>query len=318
MSDLPIPTPFNHFDSWQALPQHGFGVRFAAAAAAGQRGSCPNARNLNRPRWTVDSAVVVRNYVMEDTVGLGGVRTGLAVKQLDCVISPPDDSGVTNHIELKISQNQIDVYATDAGVAPAAATLRHIAVITNANLTLTRGLIWLEDVHYNADKGAPPSQAQHTFVWDNVAFDGPFTYRDFSYDALDVVQLNTATSTVDLGRFSLPNQTASWDVLYIPANPNPQAVRVLFNFYAFNAFKTLNLVVNGHAHATAWPYPDTQGNTWKTFAVSIPVTDLVSGTNVVQLGSDQPMITSNVNIVLVNVPGGVPVLPGSNNAFPVK
>jgi hypothetical protein len=318
MSDLPVPTPFNHFDSWQALPQNGFGVRFGAAVTAGQFGSCPNGRNLNMPRWTVDSAVVVRNYVMDDTVGLGGVRTSLATKQLDCVISPPDNSGITNHIELRISQNQIDVYATDPGVAATAATLRHIAVITNANLTLTRGLIWLEDVHYNADKSAPPSQKQHTFVWDNVAFDGPFTYRDFSYDALDVVQLNAATSTIDLGKFSLPSQTASWDVLYVPANPNPQAVRVLFNFFAYNAFKTLNLLVNGHAHAVAWPYPDTQGFTWKTFAVSIPVTDLVSGTNVVQLGSDQAMATSNVNIVLVNVPGGVPVLPGSNNAYPVK
>jgi hypothetical protein len=318
MSDLPVPTPFNHFDSWQALPQNGFGIRFAAAAAAGQRGLCPNSRNLNMPRWTVDSAVVVRNYVMDDTVGLGGVRTSLATKQLDCAISSPDDSGITNHIELKVSQNQIDVYAMDAGVAPTAATLRHIAVITNANLTLTRGLIWLEDVHYNADKGAPPSQKQHTFVWDNVAFDGPFTYRDFSYDALDVSRFNAATSTIDLGKFSLPNQTASWDVLNVPANPTPGAVRVLFNFFAYNAFKTLNLVVNGHAHAVAWPYPDTQGFTWKTFAVSIPVTDLVAGTNVVQLGSDQAMATSNVNIVLVNVPGGVPVLPGSNNAYPVK
>jgi hypothetical protein len=28
------------------------------------------------------------------------------------------------------------------------------------------------------------------------------------------------------------------------------------------------------------------------------------------------MVTSNVNIVLVDVPGGVPVLPGSNNAYP--
>ncbi len=30
------------------------------------------------------------------------------------------------------------------------------------------------------------------------------------------------------------------------------------------------------------------------------------------------MITSNVNIVLVDVPGGVPVLPGSNNAYPAS
>jgi hypothetical protein len=30
------------------------------------------------------------------------------------------------------------------------------------------------------------------------------------------------------------------------------------------------------------------------------------------------MITANVNIVLVDVPGGVPVLPGSNNAYPAQ
>ena len=242
----------------------------------------------------------------------------MAVQQLDCVISPPDNSGITNHVELKISQNQIDVYATDAGVVPSPSTLRRIAVITNANLSLTRGLIWLEDVHYNADKGGSPSQKQHTFVWDNVAFDGPFTYRDFSYDALDANQLKAATSTVNLGKFSPPNQTASWNVLNIPANPQADAVRVLFNFNnEFSAVPTvLNVTVNGHAHSTPWPYPDKLTNTWRTFAVTIPITDLVPGTNVVQLGSDQPMVTSNVNIVLVDVPGGVPVLPGSNNAYP--
>ena len=118
VSNLPVPTPFNHFDSWQALPEHGLGIRFAAAAAAGQYGLCPNGNNLDKRRWTVDSAVVVRNYIMDDTVGIGGVRTKMAVKQLDCVVSPPDNSGITNHVELKISQNQIDVYATDAGVTP--------------------------------------------------------------------------------------------------------------------------------------------------------------------------------------------------------
>jgi hypothetical protein len=318
MSNLPVPTPFNHFDTWQALPQHGFGIRFAAAVGPGGVGSCPNAHNLNQRRWTVDSAVVVRNYIMDDTNGLGGVRTNMAVRRLDCVVSPPDNSGITNHIELKISQNQIDVYATDAGVAPTPRTLKHIAVITNANLSLTRGLIWLEDVHYDADKGDQtfPSQRQHTFVWDNVAFDGPFTYRDFSYDALDADQPTGVW--LNLGKFSSPNQTASWNVLNMPANPKASAVRVLFNFNnEVNPVPTvLNVVVNGHAHPTPWPYPDQLTNTWRTFAVTIPITDLVPGTNVVQLGADQPLATSNVNIVLVDVPGGVPVLPGSNNAYP--
>jgi hypothetical protein len=315
MSNLPVPTPFNHFDTWQALPQHGFGIRMGNVAPAGQQGLCPNGNNLSQNRWTVDSAAVVRNYVLDDTNGYG-TRTALAIQLLDCVISPPDGSGLMNHVEFKISQNQIDVYATDAGVAPSPTTLRKIASVTNANLSFTRGLIWLEDVHYNADKGLPPSQRQHTFVWDNVAFDGPFTYRDFSYDALDVGQIDAATNTVDLGKPSLPNQTASWNVLNMPANPQASAVRVLFNFWFENTPASLNVTVNGHAHPTPWPYPDTFGFAWRTFAVTIPITDLVPGTNVVQLGSDQAMVTSNVNIVLVDVPGGVPVLPGSNNAYP--
>jgi hypothetical protein len=323
MSNLPVPTPFNHFDSWQSLPQHGFGVRFAAMAPAGMLGLCPNANNISVNRWTVDSAVVVRNYVMED-VNYQGVDFGtpsnppLQLNILDCVISPPDGSGIMNHIEVQVSQNEIDVYATDAGVVASPATLRKIASITNANLTFTRGLVWIEDVHYNADKGLPPSQSQHTFVWDNVAFDGPFTYRDFSYDALDINQpvSSPGYTMSNLGQFSYPNQTASWNVLNVPANPNPEAVRVLFNFNPNSTPAMLNVVVNGHAHPVAWPYPDTLANTWRTFAVTIPVTDLVPGTNVVQLGSDQYMITSNVNIVLVNVPGGVPVLPGNSTTYP--
>lgn len=325
MSNLPVPAPFNHFDSWQSLPQHGFGVRFAAQAAPGSAGLCPNLNNLNQPRWTVDSAVVVRNYVMEDRNPGVGTTFGtvsnppLTVNILDCVIAPPDGSGIMNHIELRITQSEIDVYATDAGVVPSPATLRQIASITNANLTFTRGLIWLEDGHYNADKGGLPSQRQHTFVWDNVAFDGPFTYRDFSYDALDVGQVNAAAGTMDLGKPSLGNQTASWNVLNLPANPQASAVRVLFNFTnVFSPIPTmLNVIVNGHVHTTPWPYPDMIQNTWRTFAVTIPITDLVAGANVVQLGTDQPTITSNVNIVLVDVPGGVPVLPGSNNTYPL-
>jgi hypothetical protein len=263
---------------------------------------------------------VIRGYVMEDTQGYG-VKTGTTVTLLDCVIASSGPGGGMNHVEVRISQNQIDVYATDAGVAATPATLKHIAVITKANLTLTRGLIWLEDAHYNADKGDPqhPSQRQHTFAWDNVAFDGPFVYRDFSYDAPD----NTAVGphgALNLAKFSAANQTSTWNVPGLPANPNPTAARVLFNFSNETnpAPSVLNAIVNGHAHSVPWPYPDQTKTQWRTFAITIPVTDLVAGTNVVQLGSNQPQAVSNVNIVLVNVPGGVPVLPGSNDAYPAQ
>src|SRR5882672_10228658 len=87
VTNLPVPAPFNHFDSWQALPQHGLGIRFGASVTAGQYGLCPNGNNLDKRRWTVDSAVVVRNYIMDDTNGLGGVRTSMTVRLLDCVVS---------------------------------------------------------------------------------------------------------------------------------------------------------------------------------------------------------------------------------------
>jgi hypothetical protein len=316
LSDLPVPVPFNHFDSWQSLPPNGLGIRFDGVAPIGQQGDCPNTNNLDKLRWTVDSAAAVRAYVLDDTLGYGPGIVKMTI--LDCVIES-SGPGQMNHVELRISQNQIDVYATDAGVAATSATLKHIAVVTNANLTLTRGLIWLEDVHYNGDKildPARPSQREHTFSWDNVAFDGPFIYRDFSYDAPDNT-VKGANGAVNLGKFSQANQTSTWNVPGMPATPKPTAVRVLANFNGGGGTNptVLNVNVNGHLHSVPWPYPD-QIASIRTLAVTIPVTDLVAGTNVVQLGADQAEAFFNVNIVLVDVPGGVPALTGSNNAYP--
>ena len=152
-----------------------------------------------------------------------------------------------------------------------------------------------------------------------MAFDGPFTYRDFSYDALDVNQPNAATKTVDLGKTSLPNQTASWNVLNMPANPKAATVRVLFNFWQRTPVsKSAQCNREWSCALGAVAISGQSRIPWRTYAVTIPITDLVPGTNVVQIGSDQDMITSNVNIVLVDVPGGVPVLPGSNNAYPAS
>jgi hypothetical protein len=303
LTDKPVPAPFNHFDSWVALPQHGFGVRFAAQVGPGQYGFCPN--HDNTTRWTVDSAVVVRDYVYEDTNGFG-TKSSLTMTPVDCVTSPPDGSGVMNHVELRINQNQIDVYATDAGTT---APLKHIAVISNANLTLSRGLVWLEDAHYNADKGGPPSERMHTFAWDNVGFDGPFTYRDLSFDAPDANVPTGGTGTINLGKTSGAGQSSSWDVLGMPARPTAEAVRVLFNFFHQDAPTVLNLTVNGHSHVVPWPYPEAQGFTWRTLAVSIPITDLIPGTNAVAIGADQTVVTSNVDIVLVNAGPRAPAAP---------
>jgi hypothetical protein len=336
ISDTPVPTPFSHGSIWISLPKNGFGLRFGGNAEIGQGGLCPNSNNLDKRRFTVDSAFVVRNYQYED-VAWNGVQdaypagTGMAVNILDCVVMSPGPNGPLNHMEIRVAQNLIEVWASDAG----STALRKIATITNPNLSFSRGLVWMQDAHYNASKGAcagnfpanPVCQDQHTFTWDNVAFDGPFTYRDFSYDALDnSTVIDPATGYMNIAQTASQNQFTTWNVLNVPANPQGTAVRVLFNWRTYNTNVPNNIFVrvNGNLHTIPYPYPtnDTGGfgaGIWRTYPLTIPVTELVAGTNLVEIGTDvqnDSTLVSNVNIVLVDVPGGVPVLPGSKNAYP--
>lgn len=344
MTDLPVPAPFLHFNSWISFSPNSFGISFAAQIFANMGdGLCPNSNNSNQNRWTVDHVVVVRNYIYEDDDLGAGTTYGtasdppLTLNILDCVIAPADGSGIMNHVEIQVTPSEIDVYATDAGVVASPTTLRKIASITNANLTLTRGLVWLEDAHYNADKattlGEPPdtpSQSQHTFVWDNLAFDGPFPGRDFGFDAQDTLVPYTAdgyvAGSVTLGQYANGGSYTSWNVLNVPASPNPAVVRVLFNLFVEQAETglvpgSITVIVNGNTPiVTSWPYPvgDSDGyDTWRTLSVTVPVGDLVTGTNVVQIGVDnQGVVIANVDIVLAGVPGAVPVLPGNSRTYP--
>jgi hypothetical protein len=344
ITDTPVPAPFSHFNSWLALPKNGLGIRFAANGEIGSYGLCPNGNNLDKRRFTVDSAIVIRNYAYEDVGALGlafahpAGGTGMKVNVLDCVVRSPGPNGPLNHMEIRVAQNLLEVWASDAG----STVLRKIATITNPNLSFSRGLVWIQDAHYNASKGeCPPQysgnpvcQTEHTYTWDNIAFDGPFTYRDFSYDALDNNTTPDSSGLMDLAKTAPPNQMTTWNVLNMPANPQAASVRVLFNWktYFGNVPGNMIVKVNGHRHTVPYPYPanDTLNpgdgtsfgtSSWRTYPLTIPITQLVAGTNVVEIGTDiqnDNTLVSNVNIVLVDVPGGVPVLPGSNNAYPAS
>ncbi len=84
MTDKPVPAPFTHFATWMSVPQNGFGLRFYSSEQPQQgallASSCPNDGNI---RWTVGSAVVVRNYVVDDQDNGGAIK----VTPLDCVIA---------------------------------------------------------------------------------------------------------------------------------------------------------------------------------------------------------------------------------------
>lgn len=332
LTDMPVPNPFAHFGSLQSLPQNGLAIRFAATVSPGQYGMCPNGNNLDKWRWGVDSAAVMRDWKMED-IGAGhegdgpggplnpdaqsAYQTGMIVTMLDCVIAPDYTQGANaamNHIEIKIAQNRIDVYATDAGKT---SPLKHIAKIENANLTFTRGFIWIEDVHYNADKattedpGARPSQRDHTFAWDNIAFDGPILARDFSYDVLDSMVVADQpwlpnTDYIGWQQFPAPETLTILNSVPIPNQATINAATntfLLFNFWQTEATTTFEYYINGTRNTYPWPYPDKQTYTNRTIAVPIPKSQLKPGANTVAIRSDKGLIYYNVSINLAGAAG---------------
>src|SRR6266567_564861 len=298
MSDRPVPAPFAHLASLHSLPQDGFGVRFSGFANAnGQGASCPE----GSPAYVgVASALTVTNYV-ENDLDNGG---NLQLHGIDC-IKASTGIGQMNHYEIDISQNQIDIYGTDAGtITP----LKHLATIANANLNFTRGLIWLGDAHYNGNKFN--TQGTHAFSWDNVGFDGPVLPRDLAYDVNDSLTSagqtdpNTGLPVVNTGWPVQPNTSHTFTVNNV-ANPNSGTGALLtFGFWSaatppFN----LNYSINGHAHTLAWPYPDKESLTPKTLAIPLNLSEVQAGSNTLTIGAPVAMNIFNIDLVLVGAAG---------------
>lgn len=303
LTDQPTPTPFLHFGS-DTAPTNSFGIRFAASTPPGQ--FC-GGKVENTYRFTVDSASISRDWIVEDDMcdftgpNSSCIHGQMSVKILDCVRQASGPNDGLNHVELKVSQNQIDVYASDAG----STTLKRIAVIENANLTFTRGFVWIEHVHYNADKGDPnrPSQRIHTFAWDNVAFDGPVVARDLSFDVPD--SLSPIANGHVIGWEALPTKPAKLTTLPIGAADlvSAKTASLLFISYHQTTPKTFTYVINGHVHNATWPFPDRNGFAIKTLSLPIPLTDLVMGPNQITIYADQVIEVANVNISLAGAGG---------------
>lgn len=305
-TDTPQPAPFTHFDSEQTVPKNGIGVRFAAACSldgglASCQGRYPGAPT--GPWVTVDSADIVTNFVSNDPA-FGPTPSNLNVQVLDAV-KASSGPGDNNHFEMRLSANQIDVYGTDAGtVAP----LRHLAVISNFTMPLTRGLVWAEDVHYNGDKDGP-DQGTHTFSWDNIGFDGPRLPRDV---ALDVPDANVPTPN------NAPEINEGWNV---PTNGTSVALTVpgvtssdisgasagaalLFNYYVYNPV-TITYRINGGAwQSLPWPFPSCSFPcAYKTIAAPVNLGDVVTGNNTVEFKSTDQTSVSNVDLVFKGAGG---------------
>jgi hypothetical protein len=302
LTDQPVPVPFIHGSEpcdFCSLPRNGFGLRFGAGD-----GSCPGG-------WRTDSVVVVRNYVFEEHgIFWGGGGGGVNIQENGCVRMSTGPNGSLNHVELRISQNRIEVWASDAG----STTLKLINTVTNANLPVTRGLIWIGDSHYNANKSGGRDDSTHTYTWDNVAFDGPATYRDLSFDVLDRMQpIGTGVNghtRYALGWDSTPTSPAQVQTLPMTAENISAAssAMLMFNYGVFNQISTFNYNINGQQFSVPSPVWSLAKG-MRSVALNVPLSALQAGPQTVRISGNNPMVVANVNIVLVAaapVPGTAP------------
>jgi len=309
ITDKPIPAPHSHEASLHSLPQNGFGLRFSGFADANGHGaSCPE----GSPAYVgVNSALTVSNYVLNDTDNGGH----LALHGMDCVRASTAPNQL-NHYEIDVSQNQIDVFGTDAGTS---APLKHLATIANANLSFTRGLIWIEDSHYNGNKFN--SQGTHMFTWANVGFDGPLLPRDLAYDVNDSLtpsgkkDPNNGMDVLNTGWYVPANGSQTFTVNDV-VDPNVGS-GALFEFgfwYAASPPFSIGYAINGHEHTLAWPYPETESYTPRTIAVPLDLAELRAGTNTLTISPPVPMNVFNIDLIMVGAGGVVPPAAGAGSA----
>jgi len=207
-----------------------------------------------------------------------------------------------NHFEVRLSQNRLEVWGTDAG----SSTLRQLAVADNLGLSMTKGLIWINDVHYNARKAIEPcecgTQYNHTFVWDNVGFDGPKTYRDLGFDVADANVPGGTPFAGDPTRrvgYLVGTGPITLNVTGVHRDQTPTGALLVLNTYSFAAVVPSVSINGGPWIDTPWPF-DPQTYSWRSLAIPIPLEQVHDGANTITLKSaDSSTIVANLSIILV-------------------
>jgi hypothetical protein len=298
VTDQPVPDPFVHESTWQSQPRNGFGIRFAGCTDSSGNG---NTCTLGNSGVGVDSAVVVNNYVVNDSFNGGSLKVygyGSVLKS---------GSGQLNHYQLDVSTSEIDVYGTNPFTGtwnPAAEPLTLLAKIP-VNLTFTRGLVWLEDVHYNGDKFN--TQRVNNFTWNDLGFDGPVLPRDLAFDAADNNNPDgniAANAVTGIDAAWNVNPSLSLQVPGVTGISDASGALLTFNFYSQSVIP-LNVSVNGNNVSIPWPYPDQLTYSPRTIAIPVPLSDVVTGTNTVTFNSGGALEqVANVDLILQGA-GGV-------------
>jgi hypothetical protein len=292
LTDEPIPGAHPGAPGSSAVPRNGLFLRlFADCGQPGQLGG-------------LGALIIVRNYQ-------NGQDTDKAPFNNDAnrCYRTVDDS--FNHFELRLSQQRLELWASDAG----GANFQRRAWVDNLNLPFTRGYVSFQHSQYNAAKGSP--QAHQTYHWDNIGFDGPVLPTPRGYDVPDahtVPGVERRSDEVKLGydlkngggTFACCAPGKTWPTVAVPpftlSNVNlsgATGARLHLNLWNFTAGKSLNYRFNS---GTWRPYTNPGipgGETLRALSIPVALGDLKSGTNTLELQAvGAEMIAANIDLTV--------------------
>jgi len=275
ITEDPAPMPYHEAPTVISLARRSVGIAFRFG------GACESTDTAwgNAP----ETVVVTEDYEIRNWFDeLGWDLPDRCFRSMDAQL---------NHFELKISQNDLELWATDFDDPE---NLRLRGKLTDLDLPFTRGYVHFQHAHYNASKdgmegceeGAPgtcPTSTQ-TFRWDNIGFDGPrlATPRGYDVENNDVVGPDDGIYTgVFIGwSFAEGPQT-----LTVPAVQLAGATSATLNFNVmFAAGQTFDYQLNdGDWHTFEVPNPpnapDLVGTGLRGFSVPVALDELVEGDN---------------------------------------
>jgi hypothetical protein len=261
-TDLPVPAPHGPLSAQAPYAQNSVGFSLAADGCGADSTS-------------VDKVMLTRQFAFED----------VPFEQTGCIRKGSEEMGL-NHFEVLISETRIEVWASDPGSSDV-----HQIAYADFEMPLTRGVIWIEDVHYNACK--TDDQCRHTLVWDNVGFDGPAPYRDLTFDVQDA-------SPTQLGYLvgSEPVALRAPGVYWLQ---DPTKSFVGLNWFPYETTVPDVSINGGPWHETAWPFAEDEPFMWRTYAIPIPNGEIRAGDNTIEMrySGDDGTVVANVNIILI-------------------
>ncbi|MGE4133367.1 MAG: hypothetical protein AB7F86_17115 [Bdellovibrionales bacterium] len=283
----------------EARAKNAVGLRFAGAFEPNSGAQAPGCVNDGHSRWIIDSIHLIRNYAAEEVTWMD---QNLKLTTLGCVIASDGPNGKMNHIEVRVSQDLMEVWASDAG----SPDLKKIAVMQNLNLPFSRGYLTFGDYHNNPGTYGRPELANHTFAWDNIAFDGPSWPMDVVAGVLDNV-VDMGSGQLSLGWLS---ESASPTVVttqpltasQVSAAQSGGSVVLstgLFVPFGFSS-QTIRYSVNGVQLSAAYPFA-IEENARQAISLPVPASALKVGPQTISIWGGGMLIIYNIDLRLVGI-----------------